>query len=131
MYKQKRKKLNLPWHHPLQDSPWRKKMTKGNLNNENLAMHNPFQLLAIICLLLFFIHWVHEELIHGYLAEICAKVLLKANTFDNLLYWSKQTWASKQKAIREEWDINNGCLCIVVKASLYNKWNQQLIININ
>ena len=42
MHKQIRNKVKLPRHHELQYSPRRKKMTKGNLNNENLAMPKPF-----------------------------------------------------------------------------------------
>ena len=64
-----------------------KKMNKGNLNNENLVMPKPFSILGYnLVYYYFFPHWVHEELIQGYPAEICAKVLLKGNTFDDMLY---------------------------------------------
>ena len=92
-------------------------MTNGNFNKENLAMPKPFSILGY----LFFTHWVHEELIHGYPVEICAKVLLKANTFDDLLYRRRDTWVSKQKVVRQEGIINKGCLSMVVKTSLCNK----------
>ena len=118
MHKEIRNKLKLPRHHELQDSPWRKKMTKGNLNNENLGMPNPFQFLAIIWSIIIFTHWVHEELINGYPAEICSKVLLKDNTLDYMLYWSRDTWASKRKVVLEKGVINKGCLCMVVKNSV-------------
>ena len=72
----------------------------------NLVAHEVVTSLIYLCfiyaLLLFSIHWVHEELIHGYPAEIYVKVLLKAYTFDDLLYRSRDTWASKRKVVRQE-----------------------------
>ena len=44
MHKQIKNKIKLPRHHELQDSLRRKKMTKGNFNNENLAMPKPLSI---------------------------------------------------------------------------------------
>ena len=97
-------------------------MTKGHLNNENMVMPKPLSILGYnLVYYNFFTHCVHEELIQGYLAKICAKVLLKVNTFDDMLYRSRDTWASKRQVVRQEGVINKECLCMVVKISLYNK----------
>ena len=62
-------------------------MNNNNLNNENLAMPKPYSILGYnLVYYNFFTHCVQEEIIQGYPAEICAKVLLKANTFDDMLY---------------------------------------------
>ena len=72
-------------------------MTNGNLNNENLVMPKPLSILGYnLVYYNFFTHCVHEELIQGYPAEICAKVLLKANTFDDMLYMLKKRYVGQQ-----------------------------------
>ena len=87
MHKQIKNKIKLPRHHELQDSPRRKKMTKGNLNNENLATLKPFSILGYNIFYYYFSPiGSMKSYIHGYLIEICAKILLKANTFDDMLY---------------------------------------------